>query len=300
MKTTVRNTITLFMVLVSSQALFSQKKEIEIKTHKVADNLYMLEGMGGNIGIFVSDDEVFMIDSQFKQVSEKITEAIRKITDKPIKLLVNTHWHGDHTGGNGNFKNNGATIFSHENVRKRMQHDQTARGGRKVPKSPEEQLPVITFSKDMMFHLNGEDILVSHTHNAHTDGDSHVYFMTSNVIHMGDTYFQGKFPFIDLNNGGSIDGYIESAKKVLLLINDDTVIIPGHRNLSNKQELKTYLKMLETLRERVSKAIKEQKTLEEVSNDESITQEYKEEYGGWFISAKEIRETIYKSLKNSN
>lgn len=151
----------------------------------------------------------------------------------------------------------------------------------------------------MMFYLNNEDILVSHVHNAHTDGDAHVYFTKSNVIHMGDTYFQGKFPFIDLESGGSFNGYISSIDKVLMIADDQTKIIPGHRNLSNKKELKVYKKMLVTLRDRVKKAINKGKTLEEVTNDAMITQEYKKEYGGWFISAKEIRTTIYKSLMSN-
>ncbi len=194
-------------------------------------------------------------------------------------------------------KKEGVLIFSQENVRKRMSADQIIRGKKKKA-APKEALPVITFSKDMMFHLGNEDVLVSHVHNAHTDGDSHIYFLNSNVIHMGDTYFQGKFPFIDLDNGGSIDGYITSIDKVLVIADDDTKIIPGHRSVSNKKELKTYKKMLVTLRDRVLKEISEGKSFDDVSKDSSITKEYKKEYGAWFISAKEIRETIYKSLKN--
>ncbi|WP_299161936.1 MBL fold metallo-hydrolase [uncultured Tenacibaculum sp.] len=274
----------------------SQKREVKITSKKITNNIYMLQGQGGNIGLFVGDDSVFMIDDQFAPLTNKILTKVKEISNKPIKYLVNTHWHGDHTGGNENMKKNDVLIFSHENVRKRMSADQTVRGRLKKA-SPKEALPVITFTNDMNFHINGEDVLVSHVHNAHTDGDAHIYFLSSNVIHMGDTYFQGKFPFIDLNSGGSIKGYIESINKVLLLSNDETVIIPGHRSLSNKAELKVYKKMLITLRDRVQENINKGKTLAEVSKDESITKEYKEEYGAWFISAKEMRETIYKSLQ---
>lgn len=257
----------------------------------------MLKGQGGNIGLFVGDDGVFMIDDQFAPLSKKIINKIKEITDKPLSCLINTHWHGDHTGGNENMKKEGFLIISHENVRKRMSADQVVRG-RKKKASPKEVLPVITFTDDMMFHINNEDVLVSHVHNAHTDGDSHIYFTKSNVIHMGDTYFQGKFPFIDLDSGGSIDGYIASIDKVLMIADNETKIIPGHRSLSNKEELKIYKKMLVTLRDRVQKAIDAGKTLEEVMNDSSITKEYKKEYGGWFITAKVMRTTIYKSLKS--
>ena len=273
----------------------SQKKEVIIEPIKITDNIYMLKGQGGNIGLFFGEDGAFMIDDQFAKLTPKILTAIKGITDKKITYLINTHWHGDHTGGNENMSKEGAIIVSHKNVRKRMSVESIARG-RKKPASPKEALPIITFTEDMMFHSNGEDILITHVHNAHTDGDAHVYFTNSNVLHMGDTYFQGKFPFIDLESGGSIEGYIASAEKALMMINDKTVIIPGHRGLSNKQELQTYKKMLVTLRDRVAAKIKEGKTVEEVKKDETITKEYAKEYGGWFITAESIRETIYMSL----
>lgn len=276
--------------------VLGQNREVKITSKKITENIYMLQGQGGNIGLFVGDDSVFMIDDQFAPLTNKILTKIKEISNKPVKYLVNTHWHGDHTGGNENMRKNDVLIFSQENVRKRMSADQKVRGRLKKA-SPKEALPMITFTNDMNFHINGEDILISHVHNAHTDGDSHIYFLNSNVIHMGDTYFQGKFPFIDLDSGGSINGYIASIDKVLLLSNDETVIIPGHRGLSTKGELKVYKKMLVTLRDRVQKSIDNGKTFIEVSKDEHITKEYKQEYGGWFISAKEMRETIYKSLQ---
>ena len=190
----------------------------------------------------------------------------------------------------------GAIIVAHKNVRKRMNMEAVVRGKTK-PASPKEALPVLTFTEDMMVHFNDDDVLISHVHEAHTDGDAIIYFTKNNVIHMGDAYFQGKFPYIDLNSGGSIHGYIAAAEKVILLSDDETKIIPGHRNVSNRKELMEFKHMLVTLKNRVQKAIDNGKTLIEVEDDETVTQEYKETYGGWFISAEKMRSTIYKSLK---
>ncbi|WP_299104185.1 MBL fold metallo-hydrolase [uncultured Tenacibaculum sp.] len=274
--------------------MYAQNKEVKIITEKLTDHIHMLKGRGGNIGLFVGDNEVFMIDDQFAPLSEKILKAIRTISDKPIKYLVNTHWHGDHTGGNANMQKEGAVIVSHENVRKRMGTEQVV-WGKKRPASPKEALPVITFSDDIRFYIDEEDIFITHVHNAHTDGDALVYFTTSNVLHVGDTYFQGKFPYIDLGSGGSIDGYIKGIEKMLVLSDDDTKIIPGHGNVTSKKELNAYLKMLKGLKRNVMNAINEGKTLEEVKNDAAITKDYKS-FSGW-ITEERIRETIYKSLK---
>ncbi len=290
-----KNFFVILLTLVSMSA-FSQKKEVTIKSTKITESIYMLEGQGGNIGLFIGEDGAFMIDDQFAKLTPKILKAIKDITDKPVKYLINTHWHGDHTGGNENMSKEGAVIVSHENVRKRMSVETVVRG-KKKPASPKAALPVITFTEDMMIHFNGEDVLISHVHSAHTDGDAHIYFTKSNVIHMGDTYFQGKYPYMDLSSGGGIEGYIASAEKALLIADDETVIIPGHRGLSNKKELLDYKNMLVILRNKVKSKIEAGKTLEEVKTDTSITKEYDDKkYGDWFITGEGIRETIYKSL----
>ena len=255
--------VSFFFLLTGVFSSFAQKREVKIEPTKITESIYMLKGQGGNIGLFVGEDGVFMIDDQFAHLTPKILKAIEKITDKPVKYLINTHWHGDHTGGNQNMSKEGAVIISHKNVRKRMGMESVVRGKTK-PASPKEALPVITFTEDMMVHFNGEDVLISHVHDAHTDGDAHIYFTKSNVLHMGDTYFQGKYPYIDLTSGGSIEGYIASAEKALLMIDDTTVIIPGHREISNKNELLAYKNMLVTLRDRVQNKINEGKTVEEV------------------------------------
>lgn len=272
---------------------FSQRKEVQITATKVTEQVYMLKGQGGNIGLFIGEDAVFMIDDQFAPLTPKILEAIKKITPNKVNYLINTHWHGDHTGGNENMGKEGALIVAHDNVRKRMSSESTRRG-RTVPASPKVALPVITFDKDLSFHINGDDILATHVHNAHTDGDALIYFANNNVLHTGDSYFQTGFPYIDLNSGGSIDGYIEGIKKMILLTDDETKIIPGHGDVSSKADLKVYLEMLNTLKSRVVAEIKKGKTLEEVKGNASITKGY--ESSSWWITEEKIRETIFTSL----
>jgi cyclase len=268
---------------------------VEIKVEKITDQIYLLMGQGGNIGLFVGDDGVFMIDDQFAPLTPKILAAIKTITDKPVNYLINTHWHGDHTGGNLNMAKEGAIIVSHENVRKRMSLEKLVQG-KKVKGSPEEALPVITFTEEMMYHFNGDDVLISHIHDAHTDGDALVYFTKNNVLHMGDSYFQGAFPYIDTTSGGTIDGYIAGIQKAIMLSDDATIIVCGHGKASNKSDLKTYLKMLKTLRARVATEIEDNKTLEEVVANGSITKEYKS-FSAW-ITEEKIKTAIYTSLKN--
>ena len=272
----------------------AQEGEVIISTEKLTDNIYVLKGRGGNIGVFVGENEVFMIDDQFAPLTQKILSAIKQITPKPVTYLVNTHWHGDHTGGNLNMQKEGATIISHKNVRKRMSTNQFILG-RDVPASPKEALPILTFSEDMQLYLNGEEIMVTHIHNAHTDGDALVYFINSNVLHVGDAYFQGKFPFIDINSGGSIDGYIKGIEKMLILADNDTKIIPGHGNVTNKKELKEYLKMLLDVKEIILNEKRKGVSLEEIKKDEKLIQKYKS-FNGW-ITEDKIKEAVYKSLK---
>jgi glyoxylase-like metal-dependent hydrolase (beta-lactamase superfamily II) len=274
-------------------SVLSQKRTIKITSIKLTDQYYMLKGSGGNIGLLVGEEGVLMIDDQFAPLTPKILKAIREITSKPISYLLNTHWHGDHTGGNLNMSKEGATIVSHKNVRKRMSKDQVVRGRTKKA-SPKEALPVLTFTEDMMFHYNGDDILFTHLHDAHTDGDAIVYFTKNNVIHTGDTYFQGKFPYIDLDSGGSIDGYIDGISKIMMLADENTKIMPGHGNVATKKEIVTYKKMLVDLRAKIQAEIQKGKTLEEVKNNKSITKKYAS-YNGW-ITEEKIRVTIYKSI----
>ncbi|MEM5566699.1 MBL fold metallo-hydrolase [Psychroserpens sp. AS72] len=269
--------------------------KVEIETIKVSDHVFMLIGAGGNIGVSIGDDGVFLIDDQFAPLSEKIHTAIKALSEKDIKFLVNTHHHGDHTGGNENMQKLGATIIAHDNVRQRMESTPKRDGSSEAKAA----LPIITFNDEMSLHINGEKIGVFHVEHAHTDGDALLYFTKSNVLHTGDTFFNGRYPYIDLDSGGSVDGYINAVKLGLQLIDDDTKVIPGHGNLSNKEAYQTFLKMLEYLRTKISEEIKAGKTEDEVAKNEAITKMYDDlDYGTGFINSEKIRRTFYLSLKN--
>ncbi len=239
--------------------------KVTIKTISVAPGVHMLMGAGGNIGVSSGKDGVFLIDDQYAPLTKKILAAVKKISDKPIRFLLNTHWHFDHTGGNENLGNAGITIVAHDNVRKTMSVDQMLKAfNMKVPASPKAALPVITFNDTATFHLNGETIHIRHVPPAHTDGDSFVHFKTADVIHTGDIYFNGFYPFIDVDHGGSIDGMINAAGEILDVAGPNTKIIPGHGPLSDKAQLAAYRNMLITVRDLLRVAVMNKRTLEQV------------------------------------
>tara|TARA_R110002124_G_scaffold103270_4_gene252128 strand:- start:27747 stop:28433 length:687 start_codon:yes stop_codon:yes gene_type:complete len=226
-------------------------------------------------------------------LSKKILTAIKSFSNKPLRFLVNTHYHGDHSGGNENMTKAGATIIAHDNVKKRLEAKQ-----RDGSFNPKEALPVITFNDKLNITINDETIAVFHVANAHTDGDALLYFTKSNVLHTGDTYFNGRYPYIDINSGGTVNGYIEAVKRGLMVIDEDTQIIPGHGKLSNKEDYKRFLKMLEALRTNIQKEIDEGKTEDEVKANTSLTKTYDDlGFGTGFINSEKIRLTFYKSLR---
>ena len=285
----------LFALAISSFALAQRDfSKIEIKTEQVTDNIYVLFGSGGNIGIYKGKEQTLMIDDQFAPLSEKILAAVQVISDKPIQYLVNTHWHGDHTGGNENLAKHGATIVAHTNVHKRMSEDQKRPFGRTTPAASEIARPKITFSEELTFQIDGEQIMLIHIDKAHTDGDAWVYFVQSNVLHMGDTYFQGRFPYIDLGSGGSVTGVLKALNKALALVDEETKIIPGHGKVSNQAELKSYRNMVNDMHERVRLAIAAGKDLDAIKAA-NLTEGY-ESYDGGFISAEKIVDIIYTDL----
>lgn len=269
---------------------FAQSKfdKVTIKTTPLTEHIYMLEGSGGNIGLSIGEDGVLIIDTQFAPLTPKILKAIKKLSDKPVKIVANTHHHGDHTGGNENLGNTGATIIAHDNVRKRLSE-----------KSPKIALPVITFNDKLNIQINNEQVAIFHVEHAHTDGDAMLYFTESNVLHTGDTFFNARYPYVDLSSGGSVEGYINAVKSGLMVVDENTNIIPGHGNLANKTEYKTFLNMLKTIKTSVLDEIKKGKTEDEVAANGLITKFYDDlGYGDYFINSEKMRRTFYKSLKN--
>ncbi len=271
-------------------------EEVEIETLPVAGGVHMLTGQGGNMGVSVGEDGVLLIDDQFAPLTDKIKAAVAKLGGGEIRFVINTHWHGDHTGGNENLGQTGSLIVAHDNVRRRMSVEQFMEFfDRRVPASPKGALPVVTFPESVTFHLNGESIRVVHVAAAHTDGDSIVHFPTSNVIHAGDVFFNGLYPFVDLDSGGSINGLIAAVDWMLENSNDSTRIIPGHGPLTDLQGLETYRELLVTVRDRIARLIRSGKTLEEVL-EAGPSSEYDEAWGQTFITPEQWVTTVYESL----
>lgn len=226
---------------------------VQVRSEKVAGNVHVLFGAGGNIGVSVGDDGVFIVDDQFAPLTEKIKAAIAVLSDQPIRFAINTHFHGDHTGGNENLGRQGTVIVAHDNVRIRMAAGSFIKAFNNRTEPQEGfALPVVTYNDQAALHLNGEQARIHHVKNSHTDGDSIIHFEGSNVIHMGDTFFMGIFPFIDVDNGGSVDGMIASANKVLGMTTPETRIIPGHGPVTDASGLTLFRDMLIDVRDRVS------------------------------------------------
>lgn len=288
----------LFMIdnVPSSQA--QKFKDVEIIVNQLDNNgTYMLVGKGGNIGLSVGDDGVLLIDSQFEQLTGKILSAIyNKITDKPVKFVINTHWHQDHTGGNENLVNNGSIVIAHENVRERLSTEQFVDFlNREYKPAPINALPTITYNDSITFYFDDDKIDLYHLPNAHTDGDSIIYFNKRNVIHTGDVYVNGRYPFIDHSSGGSIDGIITGIEKIISIIDNETKIIPGHGLLSNLDELQDYLHMLKDIRQQVETMVKNKYNLEEIIKSD-ITSDYDIVYSDSFINSGDFLAFVYNDI----
>jgi glyoxylase-like metal-dependent hydrolase (beta-lactamase superfamily II) len=273
--------------------------KVDVKTTKLGDGIYMLSGAGGNLGLSVGEDAVFLVDDELAPLTEKIKAAIAAISDKPVRFVLNTHWHLDHTGGNENLGQGGALIVAHDNVRKRMSVDHFIKDlNMKIQASPKVALPVITFAESATFHINGDEIHAVHVPPAHTDGDSVVHFRKSNVLHLGDTFFNGSYPFFDMSTGGSFDGMIAAAEKALSMCDASTKIIPGHGPLADKKALETYLSVLRTIRDRVKKLVDAGKTVDEAIKAKPLA-DFDATWGKGFLQPEQFLRLVHASLSGA-
>lgn len=281
--------------LFAATSAFAQQdfSKVEIKVTKVAGTVYMLQGAGGNIGVSVGDDGIVIVDDQYAPLAPKIVQALNGITGKPIKFIINTHFHGDHTGGNPVFGRTG-TIIAQENVRKRLESGSTL-PGRETPPASKTALPVITFNDRASIHVNGEDIRAIHYPHGHTDGDAVIEFTQSNVIHMGDDFFNGMFPFIDTASGGSSKGLIAAVDTVLARMRDDAKVIPGHGPLGDKAALRAFAEMLRGTTGAVAAAFKAGKTAEQMKSEKILAAWDKWAWG--FVPADRLIDTLYGEMK---
>ena len=294
----------IFNVLLAAAPARGQQEpdwsKVQIKVTKVSGNIYMLEGQGGNIAASVGEDGIVIVDDQFAPLADKIQAALKSlgITDKPVRFVINTHFHGDHTGGNLPFSASGSTLIAQDNVRKRLESGSVSGNGGSLrmesKPAPAGALPIITFEHDVTVHLNGEDIRALHFPSGHTDGDAVIFFPKNNVVHMGDDFVRYGFPFIDVNSGGSVQGMISAMEKVSAQLPPDVKVIPGHGALSNLDDVRSFVKMLRETSAVVEKALQEHKTLEQMQKEKILAPW--EKWSGDFIKTDAFIETLYNSL----
>jgi glyoxylase-like metal-dependent hydrolase (beta-lactamase superfamily II) len=292
-------------LLVVRPALPAQEEDlskVEIKVTKVAGNIYLLQGgEGGNMAASVGEDGIVLVDDEFAPLATKIATALKSIgiTDKPVRFIINTHYHFDHTGGNLPFANQGSTIIAHDNVRARLASGGTAGNGGALhfDAAPADKaaLPVITFDHDVSVHLNGEDVRALHYPSGHTDGDAIIFFPKANVVHMGDDYVRYGFPFVDVQAGGSVEGMIKACEGAIEKLPADVKVIPGHGELSSVAEVREYVKMLKDTSAVVEKAIHVGKTLERMKK-EKLLAAWSQKYSNDFVDTDTFIETLYNSL----
>jgi len=291
------------MVALAAAALsfgaFAQQRNfdaVQIKATQVAEGIYMLEGEGGNIGVSSGEDGVYLIDDQFAPLTPKIVAAVKAISDKPIRFLMNTHWHGDHVGGNENLGKAGVVIIAHDNVYKRMSVGGaiTALKQNYAP-APKAALPVITFNQTATFRMNGDDVTSTHLPPAHTDGDSFVRFARANVIHTGDVFAAYRYPFIDVESGGSVKGVLRAIDVMLPLMDDNTKVIPGHGGLSSRKDVLAYRKMVSTAISKIEPMVKSGRSLQQVIDAKPL-REFDEEWGK-FRKPEAFVEIVYNGLR---
>ncbi len=289
-----------FALLCAPLAAQDDYSQVQIETVPVADGIHMLVGAGGNIGVASGEDGIFLIDDQFAPLTEKIFAAVKDIDDGEVRFVLNTHWHFDHTGGNENMGKAGVLIVAHEKVRELMSVDQFLEAfQREIPAAPKAALPVVTFNDTITFHLNGEEIHAFHVEPAHTNGDSIVHFRNANVVHMGDTFFNGFYPFIDVQNGGGVVGMIAASDRVLAIVDEDTKIIPGHGPLASKKDLQAFRDMLQGVHDAIAPHVKAGKSLEEVQAADPL-KAFNEVWGKGFLNAEVFTAIVYNGLKKNS
>jgi cyclase len=286
-----------FVVCLSIAQAQNDMSKVEIKSTQVAGNIYMLEGSGGNIGVSVGADGILIVDDQFAPLADKIRAALKKLGEGKLRYILNTHFHGDHTGSNRVFGTEG-TIVAHDNVRKRLSGEWKPTSGNAPPPQPPEALPVITFDNSLSVFFNGEEIRVIHVPHGHTDGDSVIYFTKANVVHMGDQFFNGMFPFVDLESGGDVEGYERNVGTVLAKMPADARVIPGHGPLASVEDLKKFHQMLVETIASVRERMKAGKTLDQIKA-EGLPEKWNS-WGQGFIKTPAWIEKIHKSLSNKS
>jgi glyoxylase-like metal-dependent hydrolase (beta-lactamase superfamily II) len=285
----------LFATISSTPA---EEKKVEFKTFQLSDTVYMLMGRGGNVGISTGEDGLYIIDDQVRPVTKELLQAIRKISDKPIRFVINTHYHADHTGGNETIGGAGAIIIAHDNIHKRMTTEQVSIFmNSTTPPYAKAALPVVTFNDRMSLHLNGETATAYYVANGHTDGDSIIHFPASNVIHMGDMFFNGMYPYVDLDAGGSIEGMVNAAGLALSMANESTRIIPGHGQLAMTEDLKNYRDFLIKASTNVQALIDQDMNLQQIIASKP-TEEWDEALGKIWIKPAQFVTFIYNSLED--
>ena len=267
---------------------------VQIEPVQVSENVYVLFGSGGNIALVTGENQNYIIDDQFAPLSDKINFTIQQINPNPVAYVLNTHWHGDHTGGNANFALNGATIIAHDRVYDRLKTGQQS-ARRNIPPAAIEALPTISFSDQLKLRYREDaEIHAFHVNDAHTDGDSFYYFVTENVIHLGDNFFNERYPYVDISSGGDIDGMISNLYMAASMIDDETVIIPGHGKVANKRQLIDYANLLDLFRELVVELREEGKSIEEIIEIRPLA-EWDDTYGSGFIAPEAFLRAIFET-----
>lgn len=281
---------------VPARAQESNFDTVQVHSLRVADGIHVLAGVGGNIGVAIGDSGVILVDDQYAPLTPKILAEVKALTPLPVRFVLNTHWHGDHTGGNENMRGAGAVVVAHENVRKRMSTEQFLEMfNEKVPPSPRSALPVVTFTDAVSFHFDGQEIHAFHVRPAHTDGDVIVHFRTANVVHTGDIFFNGMYPYIDVASGGSVDGMVAAADRVLGMINSGTRVIPGHGPVTDRAALQNYRDMLAGARSRVMRHVAAGASLERVIAAKPTAQ-FDSIWGKGFFKPAQFVEMLYSDL----